>query len=117
VTPGLEIALIIVGFVVGFALGDMVFGPFSPIGSDGLPCIPLHPFPATQNPWCEHVGQALRFCLSDLVIMKDVPAPAIRGPRHPPSRHRDRVVVRDKGIFGGRNDSNFSWAPALRKAV
>jgi hypothetical protein len=36
--------------------------------------IPLHPFPAAQNPGYEHVGQALRFCLSDLVIMKDVPA-------------------------------------------
>jgi hypothetical protein len=39
-----------------------------------LLCIPLHPFPAAQNPGYEHVGQALRFCLSDLVIMKDVPA-------------------------------------------
>jgi hypothetical protein len=36
--------------------------------------IPLHPFPAAQNPGHEHVGQALRFCLSDLVRMKDVPA-------------------------------------------
>src|SRR5215813_9983698 len=34
----------------------------------------LHPFLAAQNPGCEHVGQALRFCLSDLVRMKDVPA-------------------------------------------
>jgi hypothetical protein len=39
-----------------------------------LPSIPLHPFPATQNPGHEHVGQALRLCLSDLVGMKDVPA-------------------------------------------
>jgi hypothetical protein len=34
----------------------------------------LLPFLAAQNPGCEHVGQALRFCLSDLVIIKDVPA-------------------------------------------
>jgi hypothetical protein len=39
-----------------------------------LLCIPLHPFPVAQNPGCEHVGQVLRFCLSDLVIMKNVPA-------------------------------------------
>jgi hypothetical protein len=36
--------------------------------------IPLYPFLPAQNPGCEHVGQALRFCLSDLVIMKDLPA-------------------------------------------
>jgi hypothetical protein len=34
----------------------------------------LLPFLAAQRPGHEHVGQALRFCLSDLVIMKDVPA-------------------------------------------
>ena len=39
-----------------------------------LLCIPLHPFPAAQNPGYEYVGQALHFCLSDLVWMKDVPA-------------------------------------------
>src|SRR4029453_5393206 len=42
----------------------------------GLLCIPLHPFPAAQNPGYEHVGQAFSFCLSDLVIMKQVPARA-----------------------------------------
>jgi hypothetical protein len=34
----------------------------------------LLPFLATQLPGYEHVGQALRFCLSDLVKMKAVPA-------------------------------------------
>src|SRR5262249_50784009 len=34
----------------------------------------LLPFLAAQNPGYEHVGQALRFCLSDLVKMKAVPA-------------------------------------------
>src|SRR5262245_4502417 len=34
----------------------------------------LLPFLAAQFPGCEHEGQALRFCLSDLVIMKHVPA-------------------------------------------
>jgi hypothetical protein len=34
----------------------------------------LLPFLAAQLPWYEHVGQALRFCLSDLVKMKAVPA-------------------------------------------
>jgi hypothetical protein len=34
----------------------------------------LLPFLAAQLPGYEHVGQALRFCLSDLVIMKHVPA-------------------------------------------
>jgi hypothetical protein len=34
----------------------------------------LLPFLAAQNPGYEHVGQALRFCLSDLVIIKAVPA-------------------------------------------
>ena len=33
-------------------------------------CIPLQPFLLAQNPGYEHVGQALRFCLSDLVRMK-----------------------------------------------
>src|SRR6266536_2471247 len=36
--------------------------------------IPLYPFLAAQNPGYENVGQALRFCLSDLVKMKRVPA-------------------------------------------
>jgi hypothetical protein len=41
----------------------------------GLLCIPLYPFPAARtNPGHERVGQALRFCLSDLVRMKGVPA-------------------------------------------
>jgi hypothetical protein len=40
----------------------------------GLLSIPLHPFPTVQNPGHEHVGQALRFCPSDVVRMKDVPA-------------------------------------------
>src|SRR6266511_5167520 len=40
----------------------------------GLLSIPLYPFPPAQNPGYEHVGQALRFCLSDLVRMKGVPA-------------------------------------------
>ena len=40
----------------------------------GLLSIPLNPFPAAQKPGYEHVGQALRFYLSDLVRMKDVPA-------------------------------------------
>src|SRR5262245_59127130 len=39
-----------------------------------LNAIFLLPFLAAQNPGCEHVGQALRFCLSDLVIIKDAPA-------------------------------------------
>src|SRR5262249_48518006 len=39
-----------------------------------LNAIFLLPFLAAQNPGCEHVGQALRFCLIDLVIIKDVPA-------------------------------------------
>ena len=39
-----------------------------------LRSIALHPFPAAQNPGQQRVGQALRFCLSDLVRMKDVPA-------------------------------------------
>src|SRR5262245_18553765 len=34
----------------------------------------LLPFLVAQRPEYEHVGQALRFCLSDLVIMKAVPA-------------------------------------------
>src|SRR5258706_14352201 len=34
----------------------------------------LLPFLAAQLPGYEHVGQALRFCLSDLVIIKAVPA-------------------------------------------
>ena len=37
-------------------------------------CIPHQPFLLAQNPGYKHVGQALRFCLSDLVRMKDVPA-------------------------------------------
>jgi hypothetical protein len=40
----------------------------------GLPSIPLHPFPAAQNPGHERVGQVLRFCLSNFVIIKAVPA-------------------------------------------
>src|SRR5262245_13347374 len=32
----------------------------------------LHPFLDAQKPGCFQVGQALRFCLSDLVRMKDV---------------------------------------------
>jgi hypothetical protein len=36
----------------------------------------LLPFLPAQLPWYEHVGQALRFCLSDLVKMKAVPARA-----------------------------------------
>jgi hypothetical protein len=42
----------------------------------GLLSIQLHPFPAAQNPGHERVGQALRFCLSDFVIIKAVPARA-----------------------------------------
>ena len=34
----------------------------------------LLPFLPAQLPWYEHVGQALRFCLCDLVKMKAVPA-------------------------------------------
>ena len=37
-------------------------------------CIPLQPFLLAQNPGYKRVGQALRFCLSDLVRMKSVPA-------------------------------------------
>ena len=37
-------------------------------------CIPLQPFLLAQNPGYKRVGQALRFCLSDLVRMKGVPA-------------------------------------------
>src|SRR5262249_51748930 len=36
--------------------------------------IPLHPFLAAQLPGYEHVGQALRLCLSFLVKIKAVPA-------------------------------------------
>src|SRR5262245_65630404 len=39
-----------------------------------LNAIFLLPFLAAQSPGYEHVGQALRFCLSDLVKMKAVPA-------------------------------------------
>src|SRR5262249_41470926 len=34
----------------------------------------LHPFLLAQRPGSEHVGQALRFCLSDFVKMKVIPA-------------------------------------------
>ena len=37
-------------------------------------CIPLQPFLLAQNPGYKRVGQALRFCLSDLVKIKAVPA-------------------------------------------
>src|SRR5262245_40684447 len=36
--------------------------------------VPVVPQFGVLNPGCEHVGQALRFCLSDLVKIKDVPA-------------------------------------------
>src|SRR5262245_45952472 len=39
-----------------------------------LNAIFLRPFLAAQLPGSEHIGQALRFCLSDLVKMKVVPA-------------------------------------------
>jgi hypothetical protein len=63
----------------------------------GLPCILLHPFPAAQNPGCEHVGQALRFCLSDLVIMKHVPA-------------RTQPSARDFGLDLGEQTLNAKGA-------
>jgi hypothetical protein len=56
------------------AIAPQVTARRSSLCGASLLCIPLHPFPAAQNPGYEHVGQALRFCLSDLVIMKDVPA-------------------------------------------
>jgi hypothetical protein len=36
--------------------------------------VPLYPFLLAQGPGSEHVGQALRFCLSDLIKIKVVPA-------------------------------------------
>jgi hypothetical protein len=35
-----------------------------------LEALPLHLFPPAQSPGYEHVGQALRFCLSDLIKIK-----------------------------------------------
>jgi len=60
-------------------------------------CIPLQPFLLAQNPGYKRVGQALRFCLSDLVRMKSVPA-------------RPQPSARDFGLDLGQQTLNAKGA-------
>ena len=74
-------------------------------------CIPLQPFLLAQNPGYKRVGQASRFCLSDLVRMKSVPA-------RPRGRHdfgldlgQQTVNTKGAGLWSlARSARPLSWA-------
>ena len=69
-------------------------------------CIPLQPFLLAQNPGYKRVGQALRFCLSDLVRMKSVPArpqPSARDFGQPRLWEALRQRLRELGYLEGQN--------------
>src|SRR5262249_17759274 len=65
-----------------------------------LSAIFLLPFLLAQGPGCEHVGQALRFCFSDLVKMKAVPARTCAGREVGLDLGEQRLNAKGAGLHG-----------------